>query len=473
MFVVKKITQQSRATPCWAPANHNPIYRGADILRRGGMPANDLGVALLSLTVMNSPYLENPLTMVILEDGGRAWAILNHVIPMVPPDRILQQQPSVDLIFHREQPCKRRCILASNNKQLVKVACQLDSLLGRGLAVMRNPYKARYGSSIEELRAEGPVSCILVINKTAECPLQHPLILSIRALSGQGNGALIPYRGNASHDRDLLEVDLATVRLILEFATPQRVDVPFAPDLLNKLATHNAINGLQLDEVILRFVRTLAILNNLKAPSNVDMQAKLLNVDVNKLAKRQFQSSDVSVNRLLTGGDSHSYSRQGPITATKVDYYIFWALANGLIDSGDNQLTHSQLRIFEALKNVNLQGVNESTFSNATGNTDALISISNSEMVWARRETILKEVNSDGQEEISMSTLMKELGHLMDADHIEKHRQDGKRGYYYHVVTMSVGKPLELPHPSEIMDPIYQGKPVEVVNPLTGAVEKV
>jgi predicted transcriptional regulator len=94
-------------------------------------------------------------------------------------------------------------------------------------------------------------------------------------------------------------------------------------------------------------------------------------------------------------------------------------------------------------------------------------------MAWARRETILKEVNSDGQEEISMSTLMKELGHLLDAGHIERYRQDGKRGLYYHVVTMSVGKPLELPHPSEILDPVYQGRPVDVINPLTGSTEKI
>ena len=333
------------------------------------------------------------------------------------------------------------------------------------------PYKSRYGSSFEKLRAEGPVSCILILNKFAECPLQHPFILRVRARTNQDTRALIPYRGDSRHDRDLLDVDLATLRLILEFATPQRVEVPFAADLSKRLALHNSTTGLQLDEVILRLVRTFAILNNLKAPSKIDMQAKLLNVDSSKLAKWEFERSDSSAPKLLTGGDSSSYSRQGDITATKIDYYLFWVLANGLIDPGDDQLTHSQLRIFEALKNVNLQSVNAGTFSNTTGNSDALISISNSEIAWVRRETILKEVNADGQEEVSMSTLMKELGHLLHAGHIEKHRQDGKRDNYYHVVTMSVGRPLELPHPSKIVDPVYMGNPIEVVNPLTGASE--
>lgn len=472
MFVVKKFTQHSRA-PSWIPANHNPLYRGAEILRRGGMTMNDLKVALLTLPVINSANLGNPLTMVISDDSGRAEAALNAVIPMVPHDRIFQQQPSVDLIFHREQPCKRRCILVSNNKQLATVACHLDSLLGRGQAVMRNPNRSRYGSSIEDLRAEGPTSCILLMNKSNECPLRHLYILKIRAHPAHDSRALIQYRGDMCHDRDLLDVDLATLRLILEFAKPQKVEVPFAADLSNKLALHNSTTGLHFDEIILRFVRIIASLNNLKAPSNIEMQAKLLNVDANKLLKRQFQSSDFSDNKLLTEGDSSSCSRQGAITATKIDYYVFWSLANGLIDLGEDQLTHAQLRIFEALKNVNLQNANESTFSNTTGNTDALISISKSEMAWARRETILKTVNSDGLEEISMRNLMKELGHLLNAGHIEKHRQDGKRDNYYHVVTMSVGKPLDLPHPSEIIDTIYHGKPVEVVNPLTGAVENI
>ena len=471
MFVVKKFSQQSRA-PSWAPANHNPIYRGADLLRKSGLQSDDLRLALLALPVMNSAYLGHPLTVVISDDNGRAEVALNPVIQMVPPDRVLQlQQLTPELIFHREEPLKRRCILAKNSKSLCKLACYLNPLLGSGLAEMQNPYKSRYGSRIEKLPAEGPVSCILILDKAVECPLQHPFILRVRARTGHDSRSLIPYNDNACHDRDLFDVDLATLRLILEFATPQRVEVPFAADLSKKLVTHNFNHSLKLDEVILRFVRILAILNNMKAPSIIDMQARLLNVDASKLAKWQFQRNDILSNKLLPGGDSHSCSRQGPITATKIDYYLFWVLANGLIDLGEDQLTHSQLRIFEALKNVNLQGLKVSTFSNTVGNSDALISISNSEIAWVRRETILKEVNADGQEEISISTLMKELGHLLNAGHIEKHKQDGKRDNYYHVVTMSVGKPLELPHPSEIIESVYKGKSVEVINPLSGTSE--
>lgn len=471
MFVVKKFSQQRRA-PSWAPANHNPIYRGADLLRKSGLQSDDLRVALLALTVTHSAFFGYPMTMVISDDSGRAEAALNQAIQMVPPDRILQlQHISPELIYHRDEPLKRRCILTRNSKSLSKMACHLDPLLGDGRTVMQHPYRDKYGSSIQKLQAMGPVSCMLLMGNIVECPLHHPFILKIRARTGQDNRALIPYRGDASCDRDLIDVDLATVRFILGFALPQRVDVPFAHDLSNRLTPHDSHTDLKLDEVILRMVRTFAILNNLKAPSNIDMQARLLNVDADKLAKRQFQGSDSLVNKLVTSGGA-DYTRQGDLTATKIDYYVFWVLANGLIDLGDGQLTDIQLRVYEAVRKINLQRV-EITFSDTSNNSEALISISHSPIAWVKREAILREVNAQGQEEISMSTLMRELGQLADAGHIEKHRQEGDRHGYYHVMTMSVGRPLELPHPSKIVDPIYMGNTLEVVNPLTGALEHI
>ena len=138
MFVVKKFTQQSGA-PSWTPENHNPIYKGGDLLRRSGLQSDDLRVALLALTVTNSAFLGYPMTMVISDDSGRAETALNPIIRLVPPDRILQlQHLTPELIFHREEPLKRRCILVRNSKSFCKLACYLNPLLGSGLAEMQH-----------------------------------------------------------------------------------------------------------------------------------------------------------------------------------------------------------------------------------------------------------------------------------------------------------------------------------------------
>jgi len=36
-----------------------------------------------------------------------------------------------------------------------------------------------------------------------------------------------------------------------------------------------------------------------------------------------------------------------------------------------------------------------------------------------------------------------------------------------------VNEPVTLPHPSKLMDPIYQGRTVDVINPITSAHEKI
>jgi len=40
-------------------------------------------------------------------------------------------------------------------------------------------------------------------------------------------------------------------------------------------------------------------------------------------------------------------------------------------------------------------------------------------------------------------------------------------------MTLDVEKQITLPAASEITDPVYQGKEVNVVNPITGQIEKI
>jgi hypothetical protein len=198
----------------------------------------------------------------------------------------------------------------------------------------------------------------------------------------------------------------------------------------------------------------------------------MLNVEASKMATWQSHRHDSSPCKLITLDYAYCPSDLSNLTATKVDYYTFWVIADGLTDPGDGRMTSRQRRVFEAIKKINIQSVNCHTFSEMSSKTEALISISSSPICWAGRKLILREVNADGQEEdLSMKDLKSELEQLVSAGHIERQRSENKRDDTYYVMEMNAGLPLKLPHPSELIDPIYEGRPVEVVNPLTGKID--
>jgi predicted transcriptional regulator len=104
---------------------------------------------------------------------------------------------------------------------------------------------------------------------------------------------------------------------------------------------------------------------------------------------------------------------------------------------------------------------------------DILSTIANSTSAWMSREKVFETLNKEGGEYMSLSTVNNELQYLLKAGIVDRKKPPKTNQYKYYILTLDAGQYLALPHPSEIKDPIYQGKPVEVVNPLTDAVEKI
>jgi hypothetical protein len=80
--------------------------------------------------------------------------------------------------------------------------------------------------------------------------------------------------------------------------------------------------------------------------------------------------------------------------------------------------------------------------------------------VTLREESLLKKIHT-----VLMS--------LMKMGLMERMKPRYSRGYGYYVAQLYLDADLALPHPSEINDPVIQGKPVEIVNPITGLKEKI
>ena len=104
---------------------------------------------------------------------------------------------------------------------------------------------------------------------------------------------------------------------------------------------------------------------------------------------------------------------------------------------------------------------------------EILCTVSQNYGYWAKREKIYEIVNTNGGEQMSLSTVSNELIELLKMGIIERSKPPKSRHFGYYVMTLDVGGAIALPSPSDIQDPIYKGALVEVINPLTGQVEKI
>lgn len=379
----------------------SPLHVAADILRRKGMQPDDMRIALTALTIMNSAYLGNALSLVIHDRTGHKAGIIDLVMQMVPHNRLqVMGHINQELIFNKEQPLKGCCLIVNDNKSFNNVVSHMDPLLGRGSATMRNPYKTRFGSGIEELRAEGPVSCIVLVKSFMDCSLTHPYILRVNAQGGANEYSehLPALYGHAS--QDLFVVDAAMFKKNMELLKPGTVHVPFADDLSKYLNANGQVDRSPSYEVIHRLLISTTLMNNIKAPSRAKVMAMLYDVDEAAMANwlssrgnenheyKLLESANVATRSQSTGGR--------PLTATKYDYYLLWVLLDGIIVFDGNALTDRQIRILTAIRNINIHRATGRTFATLGTNTNILVAINSNPDSWTGRDSILKEVNQDG-----------------------------------------------------------------------------
>jgi len=147
-------------------------------------------------------------------------------------------------------------------------------------------------------------------------------------------------------------------------------------------------------------------------------------------------------------------------------------LLDGLLATENTYQTDRQLRIFEAVKRINM-GKLTPAFLEKEDDTSIVSNISQHSGYWARREKVFEEVNKDGAKALSLSIVNNELVELMDMGLVDRSKPAKSRHFGYYVMTLDLGKVINLPNPSDINDPLYKGEMVEVINPLTGQAEKI
>jgi hypothetical protein len=242
-----------------------------------------------------------------------------------------------------------------------------------------------------------------------------------------------------------MKVQGACIKTLLRRIRPLPVNIIFADKIINKQAL-SMQNVVPVYDMALRIIRNIARINNPPPLHPFEQPAAFIGLDFEDLF------GDVPKDPLSA------------ILATKVDYFCFLEVFCGLFNAVDDFITPRQLIIFNTIRKFNLEKLKD---HRKKGQDDqSLINYMHENDVasaWITRAALHANLKADIDEDISVSTLDRELQELMERELIRRIKKPGRKYEYgYGVFQLVSSAPLFEMNLSLIRDPIFKEEAVEV-----------
>ncbi len=406
--------------------------------------------AVLTLLVMLSAFLGQPLMLLIRSDSSRLAIRFQDAIARCVPEGFLVKADELDMKVLGGSFLKGKTIVSANEAAFRKIQVPIALLLSRGEWSRPRFVPGQGFEMMESLKAEGPVSLV----STTEGPAisdfwGRPGVLTITLASADFTPENMAKRTVAQPQGIPLDQVLR-----VELGRLVRFDVvmTFSRDIINSLAARKDPYAEERLEVIERLIGITTVVDHLQA------------------------STPEERNRSFYGLSSPA-KEEAILTATKIDYWRLWLLRGILFADHADVMAERQKRTLQAIKNLCMDWVN-STFSKGGSNKDILNTLYHKDNIrfWPTVEDIAKSVNNDGGPKFSTSAIRKEIEDLVKRKYVTRERNPlVANGFVYAPANLDEdeGSALTLPEPSSITDPVFEGTTVEVVNPYSGEPETI
>jgi hypothetical protein len=422
-----------------------PLWRFTSQALKAQRIHRHLPQALLTLIAMVSAHLHQPMAMFISpEPGIDGTGFLDSVSRLVHEDlkvdfgglnlRKLSQNPSV---------AKGKVVIINDvhlprsRQDLLRTLLQPRS--AASLVALVDQPEPRWLNPLPALR----------INLTVD-PEYIQQELTWRADSGQ------------EHFR--VEDQGKIVSKWMQRLRPAVVKLPFLEQIMDSLDKQDPMVGLKLAWIV-KILNIVTIINRASSVSPQEMVSEYFDLDISAT------SGASNLSAFLPGADE--------LVATKVDYYIFHKIAHDLFAIDDSPMTPRQTRVFEAIKASNLKIITQgATFmdAGATSAREIFQTLDYQERLhgWPSIDDIHEAVGRDGGVTIPRPIVEREIAMLLSQGLILNRRHPTPPGQLrYRVTTLTVGRRNELPHPSKIIEPVYEGNTVDVTDLLAGELETI
>lgn len=459
--IEEQLKYTSLYLPAAAPDKNNiwntPIINIVNIMKRSGISPDHLKTALLALFNLNSAHLGNPFALELIDESYAGADKIIRICSELTPNEFLinfSHKVTLENLQAEKYQIKGRTIVGFDSMEFEKVKKQINQFLNNQKLIDDIILPSRRGAVPLKIELTGPTGCVLITDNRKKIILEYPSFLKCFLQSSSNPGIYVSDLSPQESAR--LKYDSRLLTASLERLNCQPIKIPYSGQLINFLQKKRVAQD--KIETLLRILRIVTIINHSPPLNGIEFLST-------------FAKSDSTEVALAFG---HTVAPLSGLIAKKVDYYVFWKLVSGFIQSEDTFLSDRQKKIFNVVKNLSLNKLASSTCVNPQASKYEKLSAikADNSPCWSTIDQILIEINSDSGEEISSATLYKDMQELIKVGFIGEGKYSGinKKGYY--VTATEIVDTIELPHPSDIDDHMFNGK-IKIVNPLTGEGEEV
>jgi len=427
--------------------NDSPLVKVSRVLQSRGISKSHLREALAVLIGIMSSRLGDPVPIVITEDeGAGAVEFLDTCLSLVPEDSWIE-------LSHENKK-----IAAENNLSKGKtiISYDADSIKNELMKILvgtERGHKINLKKKLDGTTNSHPLSFVVLTRNHNNPILQNRYITRIHLTADQSSK--VDRLASMAKQSDLnllnqIEIESACVRTLFERTKAVPVSIDFADKIMNKNA-EKIQNIVPVYDLTLRVMRNITRINNAPPLRPYEQQAMFIGLNYDKLFPAD-QGNELE-----------------PIPATKVDYFYFKLIFEGLLRSVNDFITARQQRVFNGILKFHIECLEKYRKKYKT-DFELLNYLHASGLVspWAARPEIYKNVMSDGGEEFSPSTLNIELQALMKRNMVlEKKKGKSSKKLIYAVTPILYNSLIATAEASVIVDPIFKKSPVEVKDVIT------
>ena len=431
------------------------------LLSSGIDPSNIQAASLIHIAML-SARLGYPIAAVLVpEDPQGAIQVLDHCLNLAPKDATIEfREVKPDHLYIKGGGLLNgKCIISTEVNGFSKVDRDLELIMTRGHAVRQELVKGKYETVLSEQRSKTQLSFIGIDGGKPGKGFGHPSILKIPFSSKRPTMAHIG--SDIVEQFGLMQSPLFKIKKSFQRLKPRPVIIPFEEQLATALVECGCDHAPEKMGILKNVISVCAIINQPPPVHKAELGAIIYNTDEREVGRWLI---DAGLQK-----DSETLPEK-PIVATKVDYHMARLILEGILMTGPTRFSDRQKKVFETVKAINMGKMRDAILKK-DDDVEKLATISRSSGYWTTREKVFELINN-GSIEFSLSTVSNDLVALLEMGVLERAKPPKSRFFGYYIMATTLSDAIQLPASETIQDPIYEGKTVTVVNPLTGQVEK-
>lgn len=408
-------------------------------LKGQGIAQSQLREALAVILGIMSTKWGDPVPIVITEDEGAGVVEFLDTCLSVVPEECWVDEATLNK--------KAGTNGAAQGKTVV--AYDADSANATLSTLLMNSERPQTSKSKKGQIGSTLASSFVAISKNQDSPLfrsRYVVRVHLRADGDSKNERIKRLANQAGVDVDnRMKVEGACIKTLLRRIKPQAVNILFADKIINKQAL-GIQNVVPIYDIVLRIIRNIARINNPPPLHPIEQLSAFLGLDFEDFIERDIQHSTF------------------PVVATKVDYSCFLETFSYLFNAVSDLMTPRQLIIYNTIYRHNIENLTSTTVKRL--DEEARINyMHENDLIdaWATREQLYKKIIAETGEEISISTLNRELQELVARDLVKKSKKSKRKYLYAYAVYQLINNaPMFERDLAQIHDPVYKESPVEV-----------